>query len=82
MARRCAQAEGLADALEQAGMAAGLRQPAAERLARVLVGVLHELPLLAALRHRHLDLVAGALRQGGGKQRPLLDLRDLPLKRW
>ena len=65
---RRVQAEGLRHAVQQFALRRVLRHAAAERLARVGQRHVDELALLAALRHRDLDLALGAQRQRLGEQ--------------
>ncbi len=68
------EAEGAAELVEQAGLAGALGELAAERLARVLQGMLDQLALLAALRRGDLDAMAGA---GGQRLFQKLALGDV-----
>ena len=72
--RRLRQASVVGQRVEQAALRRGIGELAAERFARIGQRVGDQLLLLAALRRRDLDLVAGLDRQRVGKQLALLDL--------
>ena len=68
-ARHARQTEAVLDAFHQDLLRRGFRHAAAERLARVLLGVIDEPDLGAALRHGNLDPALGLDRQRLGQQR-------------
>jgi hypothetical protein len=65
---RCIEREAVGDALEQRLLACAFRQLPAQRLPGVVERMLHEVALLAALRHKDADPPAGAARQRLGHQ--------------
>ena len=70
----CGRPSVVAMPLQQPALRRGVRELAAQRLARIGQRVRDQLLLLAALRRRDLDLVAGLDRQRVGEQFALLDL--------